>query len=178
MNLDDPQDHRQLNLRMDNYIITEVVAVPENFDIKSNLRMREQLNMFEIKNVNLDQLEKISIAVQYTPIFSSMNNPLLSPYSVMYYLNVLDELNLIIKSIHSPLRYRNQKSEYLEFCKNWNEEIYTYVRGQEVKRISFVIINIVQLLKQNVIDEAISSVNNLTEFQNQANIKIKELTEG
>lgn len=175
MNLDHPDDHRELNIRIDNYLVTEVVAVPENFEIKSHLSMREQANIFKAKNVDLKQIEALDMAVRHTAIFSSMNNALINPYTVMYYLSIMDELNLILKCFPSALS--SNKGDYLEFCKNWNSERYTLIRGQEVKRISFVIVNIVQLLKQNIIDEAIETVNNLIRFQNEANKTLKELTE-
>lgn len=175
MNLDHPDDHRELNISIDNYLVTEVVAVPENFEIKSYLSMREQANIFKAKGVHLKQIEALDMAVKHTAIFSSMNNALINPSTVMYYLGILDELNLILKSFPSAIS--TNKGDYLEFCKNWDSERYTLIRGQEVKRISFVIVNIVQLLKQNIIDEAIETVNSLILFQNEANKNLKELTE-
>lgn len=175
MNIDDPNDHRDLNIELNNYLVTEVVAVPPNFDIHSYLSMREQIGMFKTDKVNLKQIEIISLGVTCSPIFSSMNNPVINAYSVGYFLYILDELGLIIKSHHSPLRKTYSGKSYLEFCKNWQNERYQYIRGQEVKRMSFVIINIVQLLQKHIIDEAEKALKDIENYQDTATKKMEEI---
>jgi hypothetical protein len=175
MNNDDPTDHRDLNMSIDNYNICEVVAVPQNFDIKSFLSMREQMGMFKAKNIDSKLLEAVSMAVTCSPIFSSMNNALINPYVFSYFLHILDELGLIIKNYHNPIRKNYRDKPYLEFCQRWEEGRYTYIRGQEVKRISFIVINIVQLFSQDVIDEAKKALEDIEKFQTDANKKMEEM---
>lgn len=175
MNLDNPNDHRELNLRVDRYTICEVVALPPNFDIKSFLSMREQMGMFKADHIDSYQLEKLSMGVTCSPIFLSMNNALLNPHTVAYFLYILDELDLIIKSVYNPIRRSYGDKPYLEFCKRWEDERYSYIAGQEVKRINFVIINLVQLFQQNIIDEAKQVILDLEKFQDDASKTMKEL---
>jgi hypothetical protein len=175
MNIDNPQDHRQLNITVENYLVTEVVAVPLDFSIQNYLSMREQMGMFQADKVDSKQLEIISMGVTFSPIFATMNNPVINPYSVGYFLHILDEIGLIIKSHHSPIRKTYTGKSYLEFCKHWNNEQYQFVRGQEVKRISFVIVNIVQLLQKDVIKEAKKALAEVVKYQTESKEKMEEI---
>ena len=175
MNLDDPQDHRQLNISVENYLITEVVAVPLDFSIQNYLSMREQMGMFQADKVDSKQLEIISMGVTFSPIFATMNNPVINPYSVGYFLHILDEIGLIIKSHHNPIRKTYSGKSYLEFCKDWNNEHYQFIRGQEVKRISFVIVNLVQLLQKDVIKEARKALEEVVKYQTESKEKMEEI---
>ena len=167
MNLDDPQDHRELNLRIKNYVMAEFVAVPQDFDCKSHLSMREHVGIFPVKEANLTEVSIISTGVTNSAVFSTMNNPTLHPKSCFFFLQLLGELNLILKKIDNPLR-RSQE-QYKEFAKRWEDDHNTYVRGQEVERISFIIINIVPLLNQSIIDEAWDAILELKQFQKEIN---------
>lgn len=167
MNLDDANDHREWNSKIDNYVVAEFVAVPENFDLDAHLSMREQVGIFSVNQIDTKQVHIISQAVVNTPVFSTMNNALLSPQSCMFYLLLLDELGLILKEIDNPFRRLN--SDYGDFMKHWDEQRYNYVRGQDVLRISFLIVNIVPLLQQNVIDEAVKAVNDMIKYQEEIN---------
>jgi len=167
MNLDDPNDHRELNTRVKNYVMAEFVAVPPDFDCMSHLSMREHIGMFAIKDVDTTQVKIISDAVASSPVFSTMNNATLNPRSCFFFLQLLGELNLILKGIDNPLR-RSQE-EYKQFAKRWEANRTTYVRGQDVDRISFIIVNIVPLLSQKIIDEAWESILELNQFQKEIN---------
>jgi len=167
MNIDDPQDHRELNTHIKNYVMAEFVAVPPDFDFKSHLTMREQVGMFKIKDVNLTQVKIISDAVASSPVFSTLNNATLNPTSCFFFLQLMGELNLVLKKIDNPLR-RGQE-QYKEFAKRWERDQGAYVRGQDVERISFLIINIVPLLDQTIIDEAWESLNELKKYQDEIN---------
>ena len=79
----------------------------------------------------------------------------------------MGELNLILKKIDNPLR-RSQE-EYKKFSERWEKNRTTYVRGQDVDRISFVIVNIVPLLNQSIIDEAWDAILDLNQFQKELN---------
>jgi len=165
MNYDDPNDHRELNTRVKNYVMAEFVAIPPDFDCMSHLSMREQVGIFEIKDVNLDQVKLISDAVKGSPVFSTLNNAVLNPKSCFFYLQLLNELNLVIKGIDNPLR--RSREQYKEFAKRWQEDRLTYMRGQEVQRISFLVVNIVPLLDQKIIDEAWDAIIELNAFQKE-----------
>lgn len=167
MNLDDPTDRRELNTNIKNYIMAEFVAVPPDFDIKSHLSMRERVGIFNIKDVNMKHVNLISEAVTHSPIFSTLNNATLHPRSCFFFLQLLWELGLVLKSIDNPLR-RGQE-EYKDFAKRWEDDMRTFVRGQEVEKISFMIVNIVPLLDQNVINEAWDALNDLKRFQEEVN---------
>jgi hypothetical protein len=167
MNLDDPDDHRELNTTVKNYVMAEFVAVPSDFDCQSHLSMREQVGIFNIKDVNLRHVQTISDAVANSPVFSTLNNALLDPTSCFFFLQLLDELNLILKKIDNPLR-RGQ-DQYKEFAKRWRKDHLTYVRGQDVQKISFLIVNIFPLMSQNIIGEALDASNELRKYQDEIN---------
>ena len=167
MNIDDPEDHRELNTTIKNYIMAEFVAVPPDFDCISHLSMREHIGMFSIKRVNIDQVKVISDAVANSPVFGTMNNATLDPYSCFFYLQLLGELNLILKKIDNPLR-RSQE-EYKKFAERWRNNRRTYVRGQDIERISFLIVNIVPLMDQNIIGEALGTLDELKKHQDEIN---------
>ncbi len=167
MNIDDSEDHRELNTTVKNYVMAEFVAVPPDFDCKSHLTMREQVGIFKIKDVNLTQVQIISDAVANSPVFSTLNNALLDPSSCFFFLQLLDELNLILKKIDNPLR--RSQDQYKEFAKRWQNGNHTYVRGQDVERISFLIVNIVPLMGQNIVDEALGALSELKKYQDEIN---------
>lgn len=167
MNVDDPDDRRELNTRVKNYVMAEFVAVPPDFDVHSHLTMREQVGLFNIEDVNLTQVEIISGAVANSPVFSSLNNALLEPKSCFFFLQLLSELKLILKKIDNPLR--RSQDEYKEFAKRWSAERTNYVRGQDILRISFLIVNIVPLMSQTIIDEAWTALEEMQKYQNEIN---------
>ena len=167
MNLDDANDHRELNTQVDDYIVAEFVAVPENFDLDAHLSMREQVGIFAVNQIDTKQVHIISQGVVNSAVFSTMNNALLSPQSCMFYLLLLGELGLILKKVDNPLRRLNYS--YEDFIKHWENERYNFVRGQQVLRINFLIVNIVPLLQQDVIDEAVKAANDIIKYQEEIN---------
>lgn len=167
MNVDHPDDRRELNTTVKNYVMAEFVAVPPDFDVHSHLTMREQVGIFSIKDVNMGQVEIISEAVTNSAVFSTLNNALLDPKSCFFFLQLLSELKLILKKIDNPLR--RSQDEYKEFAKRWVDERHNYVRGQDVLRISFLIVNVVPLMSQKIIDEAWSALEEMQKYQNEIN---------
>lgn len=156
MNEDDPIDHRGLNTSFKHYIMAEVVAVPPEFEITNHLKMREAAGIFDHEKVNLRELVTVSMGVAASPIFAVLNNPTINPYTCMYFLHIMNELGLVIKSVSNPVK--NGREEYKGFLERWDEEHYTYVRGQEVMRMNMLIINLVPLYTQDVMDEAVDAV--------------------
>lgn len=171
MNEDDPEDHRELNTMINEYFMIEVVAVPPNFEITNHLKMREAAGIFDHEKVNLRQLVVISEAVKATPIFASLNNALIDPHACMYFLHIMEELGLIINSIDNPVK-RNRE-EYKVFLKRWEESSLVYIRGQDVLRMNFVVINLIPLYEQNVVDDVVDAVNSVIEHTKDVQ-RIKE----
>ena len=167
MNEDHYEDGRDLNTRVEDYLMVEVVAVPPNFEITNHLKMREAAGIFENDKVNLKQLAIISEGVKASPIFCALNNPIIEPETCMYFLHIMSELGLIIKSIDNPIK-RNRE-EYSVFLKKWNSERYNYVRGQDILRLNFIVINLVPIYQQHVMDEAVEAVNQV--LKHTADIK-------
>jgi len=171
MNDDDPEDHRDMNTSVKEYLMVEVVAAPPNFEITNHLKMREAAGIFDHEDVNLRQLVIISEAVKATPIFSILNNPLINPHTCMYYLHIMGQLGLIIKSVDNPVK--RDREEYETFLKRWKKGRHVYVRGQDVLRMNFIIINLVPMYQQHVMDEAVKAVESVLEHTDAVK-KIKE----
>ncbi len=167
MNLDDDGDARELNTLVQNYIMAEFVVVPPDFDYKSHLNMREQVGMFSIEEVDLTQIGIISSAVANSAVFSTMNNATLHPKSCFFFLQLLGEVGLVLNKIDNP--FRRSQQEYEAFAKRWDDSHRGYVRGQEFERISFLIVNIVPLLDQNIINEAWEALGELKKYQDGIN---------
>jgi len=181
-NTDDCYDHTYdreevVNSRIDNYFTVEFVAIPPDFDISNYLSLREQAGIFgDLKNVNLDQVRKIADGAKFSPVFSVLNNAQLSVESCLYFLYVVNELGLVVKSIHNPIR--KSSSSYKGFL-SWHNESkgnHMYISGQAVKRINIIIINIFPLMNQDVIDEAMGIAANLQEYQKEVDNNLKKVS--
>ena len=157
MNEDAFDDFSDLNTRMKDYLMIEVVAVPHDFEITNHLKMREAAGIFEHEKVNLKQLAIISEGVKASPIFSVLNNPVIEPETCMYFLHIMSELGLVIKSIDNPIKRNRQ--DYDAFLKGWDSQKYNYVRGQDIMKLNFIVINLVPIYQQHVMDEAVEAVN-------------------
>lgn len=169
MELDKTRDYRQ-STRIENYIIAEFVAVPPDFKIESHLHLRENFGIFEIEDIHLKQIGIISDVVKNSAVFSSMNNAILDPKCCMFFLYILTELGLILSKVDNPIRRSNQDT-YIQFAKRWEKENsrFNYVRGQQVMRISFLIINVVHLLTEEIVGQAMEAVKNVQKYQTDIN---------
>ena len=169
MDLDESQVRRgRSNARVKNYIIAEFVAVPPDFKIESHLHLRENFGIFEIEDIHLKQVGIISDVVKNSAVFASMNNAQLDPKCCMFFLYILNELGLILSKVDNPIRRHNQDT-YLQFAKRWKEDQLTFVRGQEVMRISFLVVNIVHLLSEEVVGQATKAIQNVQKYQMEVN---------
>ena len=169
MNLDDPNDHRELNTVVENYVMAEFVAIPPDFDIKSHLSMREQVGIFEVKNMDVEKAIVFSNAIRGSAVFNTMNNALINPNICFFVLQLFQELGLILKTIDNPMRRSMNKEEYKEWSKRWETGRYNYVRGQEVLRISFLIVNVVHMLNDTVYEEAVKAMEKTQKLQKEIN---------
>lgn len=167
------QHHSRASYRVDNYHTVEIVAVPPDFDIVNYLSIREQAGIFKQKHVNTKHIQIIAEGVRSSPVFAMMNNTHISPVTCMFFIKIMKELGLILKSIHNPLR--KDLDVYMKRVDE-NPSSYLYVAGQEIKRINFTIINIFPMMSQEVLDEAVDSAKNLQVYQKEVNEKLKTLT--
>lgn len=131
----------------------EYVFIPDNFDIKSHLNMREQAGIFKFTAIDLKNLNTIAIAVRESPVFCLMNNPNINPRVCGYFLHILNELKLVVKTVDNPLRRSHSDDVYDSFCEEWELERSNYIGDQEVRTMNFIIINFCKLAINRVVDE-------------------------
>ena len=77
--------------------------------------------------------------------------------------------NCKFKSLWIIKILRLKRDRNIQFAKRWKDDNRTFVRGQEIERISFLIINVVPLLDQTIIDEAWESLTELKKYQDEIN---------
>jgi hypothetical protein len=137
--------------------------------------MREQAGIFNFNDMDLKNLNFISISVSSTPVFCSLNNPNLNPRICGYFLHILNELDLVVKTIDNPLRRMHAGDAYESFCKDWSKERTTYIRGTYAKNINFIIINICKLLESSIIKEYSKKAFHLEKEQYEFDKSLEEL---
>ena len=177
LSLDDPTDFREVNIKVLDYFVVEFVAIPPDFDILNYLTLREQAGIFkETDDTNITHIKNIIESIKYSSVFAMLNNANISPSSCMYVLHVLNELGLVLRSIHNPIR----KDGYKQFIKTnetcTKEDRWIYVNGQEIKRVNFVIVNIFNLMSEDVINESMSIAQNLQNYQKHIDEENKNLS--
>jgi len=178
MNLDKSENNPDLITNISEYFLLEFVAVPQNFNIELHLSMHEQIGAFEYKHINLKQVKKVASAIAFSPVVSLLNNALLDPITGLYIISVLDELGLVLKTIHNPLTNREcrfDKNFINRYIRNYEQGSRTHIRGQNANHINIVIINVCMILQQNVIDEAIQIANKTEVDQNNLDGLVKTL---
>lgn len=158
MNEDRPQDGLTL-APIKEYLMVEAVAIPPDFEIENHLKMREAAGIFENEHVNLKQLTLIAEGVKASPIFASLNNPIIEPHTCMYFLHIMEELGLVVTTVDNPVKRNRQ--EYQSFLAGWSDQQRNYVRGQDVFRMNFIVINLYQLYQKNVMEEVVEAVNHI-----------------
>jgi hypothetical protein len=152
---------------IDNYIMAEFVAVPPDFNLESHLSMREHVGIYEVKNMNLTQANAFIDAIKSSPVFCSMNNPLMNPNICFFVLQLLQDLNLIIKSVDNPMRRYMNKDVFMHWAKHWKSGRSHTIRGQEVIRMNFLIVNVVHLFQEHVYEEALKAMDEVVQFQTE-----------
>jgi hypothetical protein len=155
------------SMPIDNYIMAEFVAVPPDFNLQSHLTMREHVGIYEIKNMNLTQANALIDAIKSSPVFCSMNNVMLNPNICFFVLQLLQELNLIIKSIDNPMRRNMDKDIYMHWAKHWESGRENFLRGQTIKRMNFLVVNVVHLFQEHVYEEALKAMDEVIQFQTE-----------
>ena len=165
----DPTDEVQIrvNNTINNYVMAEFVAVSPDFDLASHLSMREHVGIYEVKNMNLTQANVFVDGIKHSAVFNTMNNMLINPNICFFVLQLFQELGLILKTIDNPMRRSMNKDEYMSWAKRWESGRYNTIRGQEVQRVSFLIVNVVHLLQDEVYKEAVIAMEDVTKFQQE-----------
>jgi hypothetical protein len=159
---------------IEEYHTVEVVAIPPDFDINMYLSLREGAGIFESKDISLKQLQIISEAVKFTPIFVIQNNLRISAVTCMFYLKVINEIGLTLKSIPNP--FRDQIERYIEIFDKKDDV--KWVHDQRVKRVNFTILNVFPLMDDDVIKEVMEIANKLQQKQKEFSKKLKSLNFG
>lgn len=155
----DAQDEG-FNINVDGYTLLDFVAIPPGFKIESFFGLREHAGIVEHESVSINQVKKLCIAVSCSPVFASLNNHRISVSSCLYFLSLLDELNLIVRSIPNPLRIQGDT-----YKSHINDKERVFIRRQIASNMNFIIVNVCQLLTQDIIDDAIDTANKAAETQ-------------
>jgi hypothetical protein len=165
-NLDNPEE-RYINTVIHNYVMAEFVAIPPDFDLQSHLSMREQVGIYEVKNMNLTQANLFVDSIKSSSVFCSMNNALINPNICFFVLQLFQELGLIMKSVYNPMRHGMSDEIYMSWAKRWETGRHNHIRGQEALRISFLIVNVVHLLNDELYNEVVKTVEEVSKFQKE-----------
>jgi len=152
----------QANRRVENYSTVEIVAVPPDFDIHQYLTMRESAGIFKHKSVDLKNLSIISDSVKCSSIFCIQNNIRINPVTCMFYLKILDELNLIVRSVYNPIREDIER--YMRMIDEEDGE-YLSIKDQVTKTINFTIINVYQMMEDDTMNEVMEIARRLQDSQ-------------
>lgn len=142
----------RLNRIVENYNTVEVVAVPPDFDIKQYLSMRESAGIFKHKGIDLKNLSIIADAVKSTPVFCLQNNIRINPVTCMFFIKIVNELGLVLKSVNNPLRENIEI--HMDHMTEYESGEALIIRGQAAKTVNFTILNIYPLMNDDVIVEA------------------------
>lgn len=159
------------NRYVENYMTVEFVAIPPDFDIMNFLSLREQSGIFNFKNINLKQLKIISEGVKASPVFSILNNVRIDPITCLYFLKVINELGLVLKSIYNPIR---KNIDYiLNQLDDQDKHQTINIKRQNVKRVNFTIINLFPLMNEDVIGESLEIAKNLQKYQQEVDEQLE-----
>jgi hypothetical protein len=151
---------------IDNYVMAEFVAVTSDFNVETHLSMREKVGVFGVENVNMHNVKLISTCISHSPIFSTMNNPNVNPNTMFFILQLYYELGLIVKSLDNPCRRGGNQDIYEMYSKRWSDKKgFNHIRGQDIKRISFLIVNVCHILSEDVYQEAVTAAKNIQKWQ-------------
>ncbi|MFW9871862.1 MAG: hypothetical protein ACFFG0_02085 [Candidatus Thorarchaeota archaeon] len=176
------EDEISLSQRMRNvkdYFLIEFVAVPQEFDIGSYLTLREHIGQFNDAPVDLTTIKKIMDGIRYSPVCSLLHNALLPPETGLYVLSILDELNLVIRSIPNPLRSAWSRSDYKNMIGRITESkqrrYRIHIGGQDAEKVNLVIVNLFPMLQKHVLDEAAKISKSLEKYQKEVDDNIKKI---
>jgi len=145
--------------------MVEFVAVPLTLDIEHYLTMRETTGFKDA--VDKKQLKIICEAVKNSTIFAMVNNMRISVETIFAFLQILKELNLIIKVGTNPLAGREDL--YMKVAEAYSN------RDADGKPTTVVFINLLMLHQEGLMDEALKSVVEVDEYFTDINETIKKV---
>lgn len=151
--------------RYTNLTLAEFVVVPPEFNIEYFMSMREKMGMFSLKEINAKEVEIIAMGIANSPVFSSMNNRNLNSISCMFVLDILDQLNLVLRSIPNPLR--RDRASYAEHAQFMSASGFSSIRMQQSDGLNFLIVNMYHVFNQNIIDQAWEAIQSVEKFQEE-----------
>lgn len=167
-----PEDEYELEHRNEtvkDYMTLEFVAIPPDFDIMNYLSLREQAGVFKSTHVNLKHLQIIAEGVKASPVFAMLNNIRIHPSTCLYFLKVIHELDLVLKTLYNPMR--DQIDNYIEHIDSHSGSI--YIKGQRAKTINFVIVNMLPMMNDAVINESMEIAKRLQKYQSNVDEKLE-----
>jgi hypothetical protein len=153
------------------YFICEYVAIPENFDIRLHMSIKEQAGINQFNDVNPNHISLICETLKTSAIFSMVNNTNISVGSCIYLLHILNELGVVLKhkpSIFSEYNQKNKKNfiDAISYIEDGNSNGGMLLRGDlPVQSINIVIFNLWPLLDDEYVQEAITIADNLEKTQ-------------
>lgn len=169
------QNEEQLDRQneiVENYMTLEFVAIPPDFDIMNHLSLREQGGIFESTHVNLKHLNIIADGVKSSPVFAMLNNIRIHPATCLYFLKVIHELELVLKTLYNPMR--DHIDRFIAHFDNYASS--PYIKGQRVgTTINFVIVNMFPMMNDDVINESMEIAMKLQSYQTGMDEKIKSM---
>jgi len=145
--------------------MVEFVAVPTTLDIEHYLTMRETTGFKDA--VNKKQLIIICEAVKNSTIFAMVNNRRISIETIFAFLQILKELNLIIKVGTNPLAGKEEM--YMRVAEAYSN------RDADGKPATVVFINLLMLHQEGLMDKALKSVVEIDEYYEDINKTIKTI---
>ena len=167
-NYRDEEELDMRNERVKNYVTLEFVAIPPDFDIMNYLSLREQAGVFKTKKVNLKHLQVIAEGVKASPVFAMLNNIRIEPATCLYFLKVINELDLVLKTLYNPMR--DHIDQFLEQFDDSSGSV--YIRGQRAETVNFIIVNMFPMMNDDVINEAMQIATKLQAYQVEVDDKI------
>ena len=162
------------NEHVENYMTIEFVAIPPDFDIVNYLSMREQAGIFKSEKINVGHLKIIADGVKSSPVFMMLNNIRIDPITCLYFLKIINELGLVLKTLYNPMR--DNIDRYLEEFTSHAAYI-TYIKGQRAKTVNFAIVNIFPMMNEDVINESMQIAAELQKYQTEVEEKIDSIND-
>jgi len=149
------------------FTVLEFVAIPVNFDISSFLSLREQVGISKYDGIDLEQVKFFAETVKHSPVLGLFNTNQIGP--LLYLLSIFEELNLIVTSIHNPIRKRYQ--QYENFIEN-----NLRLSPKERYNVNIILINIFPLMGDKIIEESLKIAENLQQYQTELNKSLGKIS--
>lgn len=171
---DDESELDYQNAHVKNYMTIEFVAIPPDFDIVNYLSMREQAGIFKSEKINIAHLKVIAEGVKSSPVFMMLNNIRIDPITCLYFLKIINELGLVLKTLYNPMR--DDIDRFIDrFTSHPDSRI--YIRGQQAETVNFAIVNIFPMMNEDVINESMQIAAELQKYQTEVEEKIESIND-